>query len=189
MLEKESGWLSKWKWLLPQLSYRGRVLVVNNLAASTLWHRTIVMEPLDKLISNIQRAAVNFISNGQHWIRAPVLYLPVQEGSQGLVDVSNRICAFRIQAAQWLLYNKDVLYEKTASAIMSWVGGFGLDKHLFLMKLDEDLMWTHFLLQNHAANMEISCKNRTRCAQFRTVGPWGATVFQHVHSELDCCLL
>ncbi|KAK3538148.1 hypothetical protein QTP70_032485 [Hemibagrus guttatus] len=30
--------LSQWTWVLPQLSYRGRVLVTNNLIASLLWH-------------------------------------------------------------------------------------------------------------------------------------------------------
>lgn len=42
MLDKVSARLSKWEWQLPQLSYRGRVLVANNLAASTLWHRCTV---------------------------------------------------------------------------------------------------------------------------------------------------
>lgn len=32
--KKVCAWLSKWKWLLSQWSYRGRVLVVNNLVAS-----------------------------------------------------------------------------------------------------------------------------------------------------------
>lgn len=79
--------LSKWKWLLPELSSRGRVLLGNNPAASTLWHRNIVMEPPEELISNILWAAVNFFWNGQCRICALVLYLPVQEGGQGLVDV------------------------------------------------------------------------------------------------------
>ncbi len=108
LIEKVSGRLSKWRWLLPQLSYRGRVLVANNLAASILWHKTIVMEPPEEMVSTIQRTIVNFFWNGQHWTRAAVLYLPVQEGGQGLVDVRNRICAFRIQAAQRFLYDKDV---------------------------------------------------------------------------------
>lgn len=106
LTEKVSARLSKWRWLLPQLSYRGRVLVVNNLAASVLWHRTVVMEPPDELISNLQRTIVNFFWDGQHWLRAAVLYLPVQEGGQGLVDVRNRIRAFRLQAAQRFLYDK-----------------------------------------------------------------------------------
>ncbi len=50
MLEKVSARLLKWKSLLPLMSYRGRVLVVNNWAASTLWHRLTVMEPPEELI-------------------------------------------------------------------------------------------------------------------------------------------
>lgn len=96
MLEKVNARLSKWKCLLPQLSYRGRVLVVNNLAASILWHRLVVLEPPDELIRRIQRTFVNFFWSGEHWIRAAALYLPVEEGGQGLVDVRSRICAFRI---------------------------------------------------------------------------------------------
>ncbi|KAK3517804.1 hypothetical protein QTP70_018967 [Hemibagrus guttatus] len=137
LLEKVSARLSKLKWLLPHLSYRGRVLVVNNLAASTLWHKTNVMEPPEELVSSIQRSIVDFFWNGQHWLRAVVLYLPVQEGGQGLVDVRSRIRAFRIQAAQRLLYHKDVVWEKTAGTILRRVGGFRLDKHLFLMELKE----------------------------------------------------
>ena len=34
--EKMCSWLSKRKWLLLQLLYRGRLLVANNLVASTL---------------------------------------------------------------------------------------------------------------------------------------------------------
>jgi len=53
MLEKVSAKLSKWKWLLPELSYRGRVLVTNNLAASMLWHRLNVLDPPNELIKVI----------------------------------------------------------------------------------------------------------------------------------------
>ncbi len=37
--DKICGKIKKWKWLLPQMSYRGRVLVLNNQCASLLWHR------------------------------------------------------------------------------------------------------------------------------------------------------
>ncbi len=39
LLEKVVARLSRWRWLLPQMSYKGEVLVINNLAASTLWHK------------------------------------------------------------------------------------------------------------------------------------------------------
>lgn len=63
--------------------------------------------------------------------------MPVQEGGQELVNVRDRIFAFRLQAAQRFLYDENVVWEKTAEVILRRVGGFGLDKHLFLMKLEQ----------------------------------------------------
>ncbi|KAF7642537.1 hypothetical protein LDENG_00256290 [Lucifuga dentata] len=62
--EKVCAKLSKWKWLLPQLSYRDRVLVINNLVASTLWHRLNVLSPPRGFIEDIQRTLVNFFWPG-----------------------------------------------------------------------------------------------------------------------------
>lgn len=135
LLEKVSARLSKWKWLLPQLSYRGRVLVINNLVASTLWHKMTVMEPPVELVCKIQRIIVNFFWSGAHWIHAAALYLPVHEGGQGLVDVRSRLMAYRIQTAQRLLYQKDIAWAHTARFILKSAGGLRLDKHLFIMDL------------------------------------------------------
>lgn len=81
--------LSKWIWLLPRLSYRGRVHVVNNLVASALWHKLAVLPPPQGLIAEIQKAVVNFFWLGLHWLKSAVLYLPIQEGVQGLVDIAS----------------------------------------------------------------------------------------------------
>ncbi len=35
-------------------SYRGRILVTNNLVASTLWHKLMVLQPPVGLIEEIQ---------------------------------------------------------------------------------------------------------------------------------------
>ena len=45
LIDKICAGLSKWKWLLLPLSYRGRVLILNNLIASALWHRMSILEP------------------------------------------------------------------------------------------------------------------------------------------------
>jgi len=60
ILEKVCSKLSEWKWLLPQLSYRGRILVTNILVASTLWHTITVLQPSAGLIEEIQRKLVTF---------------------------------------------------------------------------------------------------------------------------------
>ncbi len=73
--EKVCTSLSKWKWFPPQLSYRERVLVVDNLVSSTLWHRLITWTPQRGLIEDIQRATLIFSWSGKHWIKAAVLSL------------------------------------------------------------------------------------------------------------------
>ncbi|KAI4900412.1 hypothetical protein NFI96_009713, partial [Prochilodus magdalenae] len=137
MLDKVSARLSKWSWLLPRLSYRGRVLVVNNLAASMLWHRMMVLEPPGELIREIQRKMVAFFWSGQHWIRAAVLFLPVAEGGQGLVDIQSRVKAFRLQSVKRLLYQRDLPWTQLAGGILHRAGGLGYDLQLFWIRLAE----------------------------------------------------
>ena len=45
--------LKKWKFLAPILSYRGRVLIINNLCASKLWHKVMCSLIEDSLIKEI----------------------------------------------------------------------------------------------------------------------------------------
>ena len=133
-MERVCARLAKWRWLLTQLSYRGRVLIVNNLVASALWHRLVVLPPPQGLIEGIQRAVVDFFWSGLHWLRAAVLYLPVQEGGQGLVDIASRIKAFRLQTAQRLLYSFGLPWTDTACVLLRRAGRLGYDKHLFLLQ-------------------------------------------------------
>lgn len=50
LLEKTHARLSHWKRLLPQLSYRGRVLICNNIVASSLWHKAMILDPPEDLM-------------------------------------------------------------------------------------------------------------------------------------------
>ncbi len=127
ILEKVRLRLFNWKWLIPQLSYRGRVLIVNNLVASTLWHKMAVLDPPAVVIKDIQRCLVDFFWTGQHWLRPAVLYLPFNEGGQGLIDIGCRIAAFILQAAQRLLYGKDVCWAHVACGLLRKGGRLGLD--------------------------------------------------------------
>lgn len=135
--DKVCNRLSRWKWLLPQLSYRGRVLLADNLVASTLWHKFNVLQPPAGLIQAIQRHLVTLFWSGYHWVQSAALYLPIQEGGQGLVDIKARIMTFCLQTAQRLLYNSYFAWMNTATALLRRVGGIGLDKYLFLRHLQE----------------------------------------------------
>ncbi|KAI4872000.1 hypothetical protein NFI96_008836 [Prochilodus magdalenae] len=115
---------------------RGRVLIANNLIASALWHKFTVLNPPGGLLKDIQKALVDFFWSGQHWLRAAVLYLPVQEGGQGLIDIRSRVAVLRLQAAQRFLYCGHHPWIDVACALLRAAGRMGLDRHLFYISLD-----------------------------------------------------
>ncbi|MBN3292183.1 YTX2 protein, partial [Polypterus senegalus] len=104
VLQKVKDRLARWRWILPQLSYRGRMLIINNLIASGLWHKCICLEPPAQLLQNIQEVLINFFWDGLHWLRRSVLFQPLDEGGQCIIDVFGRVAAFRLQTLQELLY-------------------------------------------------------------------------------------
>lgn len=84
-----------------------------------------MLEPPDK---DIQRKLVEFFWSGQHWIPGPALYLPTQEGGQGLVDIRSWINTFRLQAAQRLLYEEETEWSNLVCAFLMSFLGLGYDK-------------------------------------------------------------
>ncbi|KAK3568147.1 hypothetical protein QTP86_032001 [Hemibagrus guttatus] len=111
-VEHVKGRLSRWKRLVPKMSYRGRTLVINNLAASFLWHKLACMDPPLNLLASIQALLVDFFWDGLHWIPQSVLHLPKEEGGQGLVQLASRAAAFRLQFLQRLLTGpKDLIWR------------------------------------------------------------------------------
>lgn len=71
-----------------------------------IWHKMIVLNPPNNVVSGIQRNVIIFFWSGYHWTKAAVLFLPVNAGGHGLMDIQSRIMTFRIQAAQRLLYSR-----------------------------------------------------------------------------------
>lgn len=60
IIEKLKGRLMKWKWIVKNLSYRGRTLIINNLVASSLWHRLACIDPPAYLLGKIQSILIDF---------------------------------------------------------------------------------------------------------------------------------
>ncbi|XP_040928666.1 transposon TX1 uncharacterized 149 kDa protein [Betta splendens] len=134
VVEKVEGRLQKWGWLVPQMSYRGRTLIVNNLVASGLWHRLACVEPPPDLLKLLQSKIVDFFWDRLHWLPQCVLHLPKDQGGQGLVHLSSRVAAFRIQFAQRFLCGPaDLVWRPVASAILKRTDDLNLDTALFLM--------------------------------------------------------
>lgn len=85
------------------------------------------------MVLNPPSGLVDFFWLGHHWLRAAALFLPLHEGGQGLVDLESRVAAFRLQAAQRLLYITEVCCRGMARALLKMAGRLGLDLQLFLM--------------------------------------------------------
>src|SRR4029434_11015631 len=88
----------------------------------------------------MQALLIDFFWHCLHWLPQSVLYLPREEGGQGVVHLSSRGAAFRLHFIQWLLTGPENLtWRRVAYAILQTVGGLGQYKPLFLMdpsKLD-----------------------------------------------------
>ncbi|KAJ4946632.1 hypothetical protein JOQ06_024295, partial [Pogonophryne albipinna] len=119
VIGKIEGKLSKWKWLLPQMSFKGRVLVLNNLVASQLWHRLTCVDPPSGLLAQIQKKFVDFFWEGLHWVPQGVLFLSREEGGQGLIHLASRTATFRIQFLQrYLTGPADLVWRDVSSCIL-----------------------------------------------------------------------
>lgn len=94
-----------------------------------MWHHVTVLEPPETFIRDIQKRIVDFFWSGQHWTRAPVLYLPLQESGQSLTDRSCRV--------KTALYGEGLAWAGTAHILLQCLENINYDKHVFVLNLRE----------------------------------------------------
>ncbi|KAL2078927.1 hypothetical protein ACEWY4_024671 [Coilia grayii] len=132
VVEKVKGRLQKWKFLFRITSYKGRVLIINNLVASSLWHRLACVDPPSNLLAKIQSTLVDFFWDNLHWVPQSVLYLPKEDGGHGLIHLQSRTAAFRLQFVQRLLTGSvDSSWKAVACCVLKCFGELGMDRSLF----------------------------------------------------------
>ncbi|KAK3539626.1 hypothetical protein QTP70_011045 [Hemibagrus guttatus] len=110
----------------PEDVLQGANAGINNLATSSLWHKLACVDPPPNLLANIQAQLVDFFWDGLHWIPQSVLHLPKEEGGQGLVQLSSRAAAFRLQFIQRLLTGpRDLNYFRDTWNIFDFITVLG----------------------------------------------------------------
>ena len=57
-LESVMGRLERWKWLLSKMSYKGRMLIINDLVSLSLWHKLACIDPPPDLCHKLTMAVV-----------------------------------------------------------------------------------------------------------------------------------
>ncbi len=67
-----------------------------------------VLEPPVGVLGKIQVKMIHLFWDRLHWLPRNVLYLPKEEGGQGVVDLISRKVAFRLQFVQNILYSPNI---------------------------------------------------------------------------------
>ena len=135
-LEIVEGRVRKWRWIFPKLSYKGRVLVLNNLVSSMLWHRLTCVDPPPDLLPKVQAILVDTFWDKLHWLPQSLLYLQKEEGGHGLMHLASRRATFRLEfIRRFLTGPKDLVWKPLACSILRHFGEHGLDTSLFLLDL------------------------------------------------------
>ncbi|KAK3510761.1 hypothetical protein QTP70_022467 [Hemibagrus guttatus] len=96
------------------------------------------VDPPPHLLAEVQAVMVNFFWDKLHWVPQGVLYLPEEEGGQGLIRLQSRTAAFRLLFG---VLNAAALssWQATACTLLHNAEGLQMDRSLFLMdpaKLD-----------------------------------------------------
>lgn len=113
------GCLNTRKWLVPKMSYGGRILVINNLVASVLLHKIACIDPPLSLLIQIQSMLLDFFWDKLHWVPHGMLYLPREKGGQGLGHLQSRTATFRLQFLQkYLSGSEDICWKLATSVIL-----------------------------------------------------------------------
>ena len=127
--------MKKFRWLLPHMSFRGRVLVINNLVALMLWHRLACLKLPPGLLEKIQAKLVEFFWDKNTGSRRR--FYPYEEkrgGGQGLIKFASRTVTFRIQSVQRFLTGlADLVWRELASCMFIRMSNLGLHAALFLI--------------------------------------------------------
>ena len=90
--DKLSKTLSKWKYLSYSLSFKGKVLIANQLAASKVNHILAALSPPDNILNELQRMLVDFVwSYKRHLLKQQLLFLKPDRGGLGLVCLQARM--------------------------------------------------------------------------------------------------
>ena len=136
--------LSIWKWLQPQLPYRGRVQDANNMVTSCLTHCSDTTKRPGRGHSE-SHLGLLLVWPAQGLGSRP----PTARGrrGQGLINIHSKIASFRLQTLQRLLYNYGPRYFDTDRPLLRRAGQLGYKKIAFpLITRDCGPYWTNTFL-------------------------------------------
>ena len=138
--ERLNKTFNSWSRLSNSLSFKGKVLIANQLAASKIFHFLAVLSPPENILNELQNLIVNFVwSNKRHWLRKEVLYEQPDEGGLGLACLQARVLSYRFSNIQrFLSLNSHPANEFMAHFLRQYCK-LGFDYQLFFTRINPRL--------------------------------------------------
>lgn len=100
---KMEGRIKKWDGCTPNYLSEWESINSKQFISVNVWRELYCVEPPSELLWRLQAILVDFFWDGLHWVPQSMLFLPVEEGGQGLVSLLSRHAAFRLQFIQKFL--------------------------------------------------------------------------------------
>ena len=135
--ERLQNTLNSWSRLSNSMSFKGKVIIANQLAASKIFHFLAAISPPNNVINELQDLLVEFVwSNKRHWLKKETLYDEPGKGGLGLACLQARIMTFRFSVVQRFL--RLVLHPayNFMSYFLRQYCKLGFDYQLFHVKTD-----------------------------------------------------
>ena len=99
-------------WSHRNLSFKGRVLVINGLLTSTVWYNATSLAVPSWAIAQIEESIYNFFWNyKRHWVNKDILALPVQHGGFNILRIKTKIQSLRLNTLRRLLCAEDAHWK------------------------------------------------------------------------------
>lgn len=105
LIIKLKGTLNNWSRHLKLTSYLGRKIICNQLAGSQLIHTLNVLQPPKEFLEEAQKAMINFVWQGKHWLHPNYLFSAVEIGGIGLTHLEAKVKSLRLKLVQHIQSN------------------------------------------------------------------------------------
>ena len=135
--DKLNKTLSSWSRLSASLSFKGKIIIANQLAASKIFHGLAVLSPPENVLSELQNILVDFVwSNKRLYLKKQVPFQKPDRGGLGLACLQARIFTFRFTTIQRFLNLCSHPAYFLVSHFLKQYRKLGFDYQLFLLKTD-----------------------------------------------------
>lgn len=121
ILDKLHRSLSAWRNRLKLMSLRSRVLVLNYLIASSIYHILKVHTPHTSILKVVQGKILSAFWYGRRWLTELVLYRPMNEGGLGLSNILTKAIAFQLKNFQKIFTLTDTSFSKLFLPLISQI--------------------------------------------------------------------